>query len=83
MRKTLFSATLVLLCLVSFSVVLSQTPRIESIDPDFSKQPTLYVVTYAHLDTQWRWQYTQVKYAADEHRTDVLQILKEGAGLRN
>jgi alpha-mannosidase len=24
--------------------------------PDFSK-PTLYVVPYAHLDTQWRWDY--------------------------
>jgi alpha-mannosidase len=25
--------------------------------PDLSKQPTLYVVGYAHLDTQWRWDY--------------------------
>src|ERR1043165_1728305 len=24
---------------------------------DLSKQPTLYVVGYAHLDTQWRWTY--------------------------
>ena len=22
--------------------------------PDITKQPTLYVVPYAHLDTQWR-----------------------------
>jgi alpha-mannosidase len=29
-------------------------------NPDLSKQPTLYVVAYAHLDTQWRWQYPQV-----------------------
>lgn len=28
--------------------------------PDLSKQPTLYVVAYAHLDTQWRWEYPQV-----------------------
>jgi alpha-mannosidase len=27
--------------------------------PDLSK-PTLYVVGYAHLDTQWRWEYPQV-----------------------
>jgi len=27
--------------------------------PDLTKQPTLYVVAYAHLDTQWRWQYPQ------------------------
>ena len=28
--------------------------------PDITKQPTLYVVPYAHLDTQWRWEYPQV-----------------------
>ncbi|HWC19196.1 MAG TPA: hypothetical protein VG498_19450, partial [Terriglobales bacterium] len=28
-----------------------------AIDP--SKQPTLYVVGYAHLDTEWRWEYPQ------------------------
>ncbi|HEX8139210.1 MAG TPA: glycoside hydrolase family 38 C-terminal domain-containing protein [Pyrinomonadaceae bacterium] len=27
---------------------------------DLSKEPTLYVVGYAHLDTQWRWEYPQV-----------------------
>ena len=25
--------------------------------PDLTKQPTLFVVGYAHLDTQWRWTY--------------------------
>jgi alpha-mannosidase len=29
-------------------------------DPDLTKDPTLYVVGYAHLDTQWRWEYPQV-----------------------
>jgi len=28
--------------------------------PDLSKEPTLYVVGYAHLDTEWRWEYPQV-----------------------
>ncbi len=28
--------------------------------PDLTKQPTLYVVPYAHLDTQWRWDYPKV-----------------------
>ncbi|MGA7167526.1 MAG: alpha-mannosidase, partial [Candidatus Sulfotelmatobacter sp.] len=28
--------------------------------PDLNKQPTLYVVGYAHLDTEWRWEYPQV-----------------------
>jgi len=28
--------------------------------PTLSKEPTLYVVGYAHLDTEWRWEYPQV-----------------------
>ena len=28
--------------------------------PDLSRQPTLYVVAYSHLDTQWRWEYPRV-----------------------
>jgi alpha-mannosidase len=28
--------------------------------PDLSQQPTLYAVGYAHLDTEWRWEYPQV-----------------------
>jgi len=28
--------------------------------PDLNQQPTLYVVGYAHLDTEWRWEYPQV-----------------------
>jgi alpha-mannosidase len=30
------------------------------IPPDLTRQPTLYVVGYAHLDTEWRWEYPQV-----------------------
>src|ERR1700728_343750 len=26
--------------------------------PDLKKNPTLYVVGYAHLDTEWNWDYT-------------------------
>jgi alpha-mannosidase len=29
----------------------------QSPPPDLSKEPTLYVVGYAHLDTQWRWDF--------------------------
>src|SRR5215510_14028787 len=35
----------------------AQTP---SPAPDLTKEPTLYVVGYAHLDTEWRWEYPQV-----------------------
>jgi alpha-mannosidase len=38
--------------LASFLGVSAQTPQ-----PDLTKQPTLYVVAYSHLDTQWRWEY--------------------------
>jgi alpha-mannosidase len=27
--------------------------------PDITRQPTLYVVPYSHLDTQWRWEFPQ------------------------
>jgi alpha-mannosidase len=38
----------------------SQAPR-KAATPaiDLSKQPTLYTVGYAHLDTEWRWEYPQ------------------------
>jgi len=42
----------------SFAIAIiakAQTPQ-----PDLTKQPTLYVVAYAHLDTQWRWEYPRV-----------------------
>jgi alpha-mannosidase len=28
--------------------------------PEITQQPTLFVVPYAHLDTQWRWEFPQV-----------------------
>ncbi|HUK30276.1 MAG TPA: glycoside hydrolase family 38 C-terminal domain-containing protein [Candidatus Acidoferrum sp.] len=39
----------------------SSVPRMaSSAKPDLTKTPTLYVVGYAHLDTEWRWEYPQV-----------------------
>src|SRR5208337_3492352 len=50
-----------LLLLVIVSLVLAGAARAQSAEkPDLSKQPTLYVVGYAHLDTEWRWEYPQV-----------------------
>jgi len=48
--------------LISLACVLSlTTAHAQTADkPDLSKQPTLYVVGYAHLDTEWRWEYPQV-----------------------
>jgi len=38
--------------------------------PDLTKEPTLYVVGYAHLDTEWRWEYPQV---IDEYLRRTMQ----------
>jgi alpha-mannosidase len=46
-----------LLALLAFSLY-ARAQSAES--PNLSKQPTLYVVGYAHLDTEWRWEYPQV-----------------------
>jgi alpha-mannosidase len=46
-------------------LVLAAYPLLPSLEgqtmkaPDISKDPTLYVVPYAHLDTQWRWEMPQ------------------------
>ena len=47
---------ILLLTLVSPSGAIAQSAE----KPDLSTQPTLYVVGYAHLDTEWRWEYPQV-----------------------
>jgi alpha-mannosidase len=51
-------ATILAACLVLLAAVQAQTQATEK--SDLSKQPTLYVVGYAHLDTEWRWEYPQV-----------------------
>jgi len=38
----------------------SHGPAARSTAPNLAKEPTLYVVGYAHLDTEWRWEYPQV-----------------------
>ena len=60
MQQPARSITLLLLTVVaSVAPVRSQSGVLNS-KPDLNKQPTLYVVAYAHLDTQWRWEYPQV-----------------------
>src|SRR5690349_1928277 len=41
------------------AAVLSAAPA-DNPRPDLTKQPTLYAVGYAHLDTEWRWEYPLV-----------------------
>ncbi len=45
--------------LVLLLLVASATFARAADPPDLTKEPTLYVVGYAHLDTQWRWEYPQ------------------------
>jgi alpha-mannosidase len=51
-----FSKYLLIVFLTSCAMIVSaQTENA----PDLKSQPTLYVVPYAHLDTQWRWNFPQ------------------------
>ncbi|HEX3572706.1 MAG TPA: alpha-mannosidase, partial [Acidobacteriaceae bacterium] len=45
-----------LLSIAAFAAAQNTVPG----KPDLNQQPTLYVVGYAHLDTEWRWEYPQV-----------------------
>lgn len=54
-RRRLASVAAVAAMLAFVSVADSQTMS----PPDIAKTPTLFVVPYAHLDTQWRWEFPQ------------------------
>ena len=41
----------------------------KALAPDLTRQRTLYIVGYAHLDTEWRWEYPQV---IDEYLANTL-----------
>ena len=55
MRALTRSLAVLLASVFAASIVAGQ-----AIEPDLNKQPTLYVVAYSHLDTQWRWEYPRV-----------------------
>ena len=42
-----------------FNGIRAQSQNSKTESPYLTKQPTLYVVGYAHLDTQWRWDYVR------------------------
>ena len=55
-------ACMVVLALSTFAsrcVAQNRLPAGNAGEPDLTK-PTLFVVGYAHLDTEWRWEYPQV-----------------------
>ena len=55
-KPWLLAATAVVALAIPAKDATAQTMKA----PDITKQPTLYVVPYAHLDTQWRWEFPQV-----------------------
>ena len=64
-----FQTTLKTGSILAFAfTALAQSQTTEK--PDLSKQPTLYAVGYAHLDTEWRWEYPQV---IDEYLRRTMQ----------
>jgi alpha-mannosidase len=70
-RITLVTIQLACLVFLFVSMGNAQTGNPETnTKPDLAKQPTLYVVGYAHLDTEWRWEYPQV---IDEYLRKTMQ----------
>ena len=57
-------------CLLSLCVFSSAIEAQTTDKPDLTKQPTLFVVGYAHLDTEWRWEYPKV---INEYLRNTLQ----------
>src|SRR5579862_710845 len=56
MRRVLFALFVGVSCFLTAGAAQGQSAG----KPDLGKDPTLYVVGYAHLDTEWRWEYPQV-----------------------
>src|ERR1700760_2876345 len=54
----LFSKNLSVAIIFEAAIALGATAQTMKA-PDITQQPTLYVVPYAHLDTQWRWDFQQ------------------------
>ena len=53
-----FTAAAAILTTFFFSIISAAAQTSDK--PDLSQQPTLYVVGYSHLDSEWRWEYPQV-----------------------
>ncbi len=57
-RFRAISTTIQIACFMFLFFSMSHAQTSER--KDLTRQPTLYVVGYAHLDTEWRWEYPQV-----------------------
>ncbi|MEI7499083.1 MAG: glycoside hydrolase family 38 C-terminal domain-containing protein [Bacteroidota bacterium] len=52
-----FSGILLMFLFVNLAKAQPETGKISTPKYDLSKDPVLYTVGYAHLDTEWRWDY--------------------------
>lgn len=68
--SSIFTALSVLATFLVFLTLPAIASAQSGSEPDLSKQPTLYVVGYAHLDTEWRWEYPKV---INEYLRNTLQ----------
>jgi alpha-mannosidase len=67
-RVALFAS---LLAMAGFALpCAAQSTRPAADGIDLTREPTLYVVGYAHLDTEWRWEFPQV---IDEYLSKTLR----------
>jgi alpha-mannosidase len=57
LRKSKLLYLFLMVQLAGLTVARAQTAQSGAVD--LTKQPALFVVGYAHLDTQWRWDYTK------------------------
>jgi alpha-mannosidase len=57
MRNFKRSSLLLTACLAVLAVASGQDQSVKPVGPNLTRQPTLYVVAYAHLDTEWRWDF--------------------------
>src|ERR1700691_4823649 len=51
---------ILLACFALLCALQAQTANPPDLTPDLTKLPSLFVVGYAHLDTEWRWEFPQV-----------------------
>ena len=54
------SRTRALSAFIASAVAVTGVSAQSTDQPDLTRQRTLYAVGYAHLDTEWRWEYPQV-----------------------
>ena len=69
-RAVLMALSFVLFFVCTSAAAQSTTKTAKTPARNLAHQPTLYVVGYAHLDTEWRWEYPQ---SIDEYLSKTMR----------